>query len=929
MIAFVTEDAFYVRSVLSRPLVIVMLGLASLGATAQDSASITGVVTDPSGALIPKATVTLHPQTGPDRTVQTTSDGRYILPVRPGTQVTLTVQAVGFNPLTTGLLSSNGKPIHLDLKLTVQVEAQQIDVASDAADSTDPNRNGDAIILKGDAIDQLPLDSAELLQQLTALAGSPTPDVYLNGFSGGNLPPRDTIREIRINQNPYSAQNDTNPVNGRIDIFTKPGTGSLHGSVYIRGNDSLFNSLNPFVSQEPAYHDVYYAGTLSGPITQRASFFLSGTQETEQSNAIIDAQTLDTNLNQVAFSNAIPAPTTTYGLAARLDTSLGSKNTLIARYTLDSTQQVNGGVGQFSLASQGYSNTTTAQTLQVSNSQVLSRSIVNDTRFQYVRSRVHQDPVSTAPSIVVEGAFTGGGNNEGAYHDNQDRFELQNYVSQAAGKHFLNYGGRIRSTRDANDSSSNYNGTYTFSSLASYQANQQGLARGETPAQIAALGGGPSQLSYTIGNPNVVVSVADAGLFFQDDWRLRPNLTLSGGLRFETQDAIHDHADWAPRLGAAWSLFPGKDKQPRYTLRAGAGVFYRRFTSGYLLQAIRQNGITEQEYVINSPYLAQQPALGSTIFTISPDYHAPYFVNTTVSLERRLGSHGSITASCYHNRGSHTQLTRNINAPLPGTYTPADPTSGIHPLGGTQNIYEYDSAGLYRDTRLNINSNLQFKQHFFLYGFYQYRISNTDDDGGNFPSNQYNIGADYGPVPNSPRHQVNLSAGGNLPFGFSAFAFLRAASGLPFNITLDYDLNGDAQFNDRPTFATDLTRPSVVLTRYGAFDTQPMVGQHTIPYDFAQGPALFTVNLTVRRIFNFGPSRTPATGNSNAPHQESKSHRYSLELSADANNLLNHVNLAIPVGTLGSPLFGHSTALANGFSNTANRIIVVQTFLRF
>ncbi len=922
------RDAPHFRLVSPRPLVLVLLGLWLHAASSQGTGSISGTVLDPSGALVPQATIVLHPKSGPDRTAQTGRDGRYVLSMEPGSQVTLTVQAQGFAPLTTGPLTFTGRPLHLDLKLKILAETEQVDVPA-SADTTDPNQNGDAIILKGDAIEQLPLDTAELQQQLAALAGSPAPDIYLNGFSNGTLPPRDTIREIRINQNPYSAQNDTNPTNGRVEIFTKPGTGRLHGSLYVRGNDSSFNSLNPFVTQEPAYHDIYYAATLNGPITPRTSFFLYGTQETEQSNAIIDAQTLDANLNQVAFSDAIPAPTTTYGFSARLDTSLGAKSTVIGRYTFDQTQQVNGGVGQFALASQGYTNDTTSQTLQLSNSQILSKNIVNDTRFEYIRSRVHQDPVSTAPSIDVEGAFTGGGNNGGAYHDNQDRFELQNYVSQAVGKHFLNYGGRLRSTRDANASSANYNGTYTFSSLASYQANQQGVAAGQTPAQIAAAGGGPSQFSYTTGNPNTVVSVVDAGLFFQDDWRLRLNLTLSGGLRFETQDAIHDHADWGPRLGAAWSVLPGKNKQPRYTLRAGAGVFYKRFASGYLLQAIRQNGLTQQEYVINSPYLAQQPASGSTVFQISPEYHAPYFVNTTLSLERRLGTYGSITASYNHNRGSHTQLTRNINAPLPGTYNLADPTSGVRPLGGTQSVYEYDSAGLYRDTRLNTNINLQFKQHIYVYGFYQYRLSNTDDNGGNFPSDSYNLLADYGPVPNSPRHQLNFSAGSDLPFGFSVYTFVRAASGLPFNITLDYDLNGDAQFNDRPTFATDLTRPSVAVTAYGAFDTHPLSGQQTVPYNFAQGPALFNMNLTVRRIFHFGTPRDPGPGTPATAPQEPKNRRYTLELSADANNVLNHVNLSTPVGTLGSPLFGHSTALANGFSNTANRIVVVQTYFRF
>lgn len=193
-----------------------------------------------------------------------------------------------------------------------------------------------------------------------------------------------------------------------------------------------------------------------------------------------------------------------------------------------------------------------------------------------------------------------------------------------------------------------------------------------------------------------------------------------------------------------------------------------------------------------------------------------------------------------------------------------------------------------------------------------------------FPSNGYDIRADYGRVPKAPRHQVNLAARSDLSFGLSAFAFLRAASSMPFNIVLDYDLNGDSQFNDRPTFASDLTRPSVVATQYGTFDTQPIAGQRTIPFDFGNGPGVLLMNLTVRRIFAFGPSLKLPSGAVDANNR-----RYYLEISADADNVLNHVNLATPVGTLGSPLFGKSTALANGFSNTANRIIVVQSLFRF
>ena len=326
-------------------------------------------------------------------------------------------------------------------------------------DETDPNKNGNAIVLTGRAIDNLPTEPSALQQQLQAMTGGDAPAMYVDGFSNGTLPPKDTIREIRINQNPYSARNDTDAMNGMIEIFTKPGSDKLHGDFFIIGNSSGLNTQTPFTKGQPPYYSTQYNGDIDGPLTKKSSYFLDFSRRSNQTNAIVNAYVLDpTNTAQINFIQALPSPSTNTEFSPRVDIQIGAKSTVSLRYSFSSSQQTNGGVGQFNLPSQGFNNTSTTQLLQVSNSQLISSKIVNDTRFQYIRTRTAQTPQSTAPTLLVEGAFTSGGNNAGASHDNTDSYEIQNYISIQAGKHYFSPGVRLRINRDANVSRAGYNG---------------------------------------------------------------------------------------------------------------------------------------------------------------------------------------------------------------------------------------------------------------------------------------------------------------------------------------------------------------------------------------------------------------------------------------------------------------------------------------
>jgi Carboxypeptidase regulatory-like domain len=925
--------------------------------------TVSGTIVDPQGAVVPQAVVTVTRVGGAPVTATADEVGRYsVAGLTPGLY-TVEAQAAGFRTARKeGVAVAGGSVKQLTLTLEIEVQQQQV-VVSDAEVDSSPEKNGGAIVLKGADLQALSDNQDELQMQLEAIAGS-DPETgtqfYVDGFSGGKLPPKSAIREIRINQNPYSAQYDSLGY-GRIEIFTKPGTDKLHGDFWMQGNDSSFNAQNTFGTNQPAYYSYQYAGDVNGPISKISSYFASIYNQKAVNDSIVNTEIVDSSYNQVPFAQAVSSPSSTVNFAPRFDLQLGKAQTLSLRYQLQRSTQTNGGVGQSALASQALNTDNTEQVVQFSDTQAYGSKIVNETRFQYIRDRNNQISLTLGPTIAVQGAFTGGGNTAGLSHDNQDHYEFQNYLQITAGKHELNVGARLREMRDANYSTANFNGQYTFASLTAYQITEQGLNSGLSMAAIRAAGGGASQYTKTQGIPSIAVALFDAGLYAEDNWKVKPDVTLSYGLRFESQTDIHDHADFGPRTALSWAISGGKNKPPKAVIRAGAGLFYQRFQSTNVLQARRQNGVTESALVVNSPdfYPANCVANPSacagaatsatssapTIYQVSPTLRSPYIFMTGIGTDMPLGKYASVSANYMYSRGEHLFLTRNINAPLPGTYDPSDPTSGVHPLGTNENIYQYDSDGASGRNRLVVNGNLHAK-HTGLFGYYMLSKVETNTAGvATFPSDQYDLHQDYGRGSYDVRSRMFLGGFTALPGKISLNPFILYQSSSPFNIVVGQDLNGDTIFNDRPAFATDLSRPSVYKTKWGAFDSQPIAGQKIIPINYGTGPGLFLVNLRVTKNFSFGPvipDETPAPPATAAkdskpdtkmpakPVKKEIERRYTLGLGVGSENIFNHVNLAPPVGVLGSPLFGTSTALTTIFgSGSANRTVDLQMFFRF
>lgn len=937
------------RKLRVRCAVLVWLSLCATLLAQSGGGSLRGQILDPSGAAVPAATVTILTPDGTALVAQTNEEGRYIFRDLRSGAYTVRVRAKGFTDFEkTGVVIAAGQHQTVDVKLVVAVEKQQITIPGTTTKvSVNPANNASSVLIQGKELQALSDDPDELQSDLLALAGpSAGPNggqIYIDSFTGGELPPKGAIREIRVNQNPFSAQYDRLGY-GRIEVFTKPGIAKFHGQFLSSGNASIFNSRNPLATEVPAYHSEFFEGNIGGPLSKKASFFLDGDRRNSQDNSIVSAVVLDPNLNPTSISQAVFAPRTRTEVTPRVDYRVSENNTLAVRYQFWQNKDTNNGIGQFSLPSQAYNDSSFSHSIQVTDTQLLGEGIVNEARFRYRYYSAHQTPLSLLPTVNVIGAFQGGGNSRGMYSDTQDNYQVQNFTSVNLGNHSLRFGGRLFVWNEWMLSQLNFNGIFTFPSITAYQVTEQGLQQGWSPTQIQAAGGRASQFVLISGDPQARVKLFDAGLYVEDDWRVRPNVNLSLGLRFETQNHIHDHADFAPRFSLAWGL--GGGRNPKTVLRAGFGLFYDRFLPNPILQAERLNGVTEQQYVVTSPdffpnFPSPSTLAGSqtltTIYQIAPNLRAPYIMQSAVGLERQVTRNATISVTYQNAHGLHQLLTRNINAPLPGTYNPAVPSSGVRPLGDVGNIYQYESAGLFNQNQLIANFRIHAGTRLSLFGYYTLNYAKSNTAGvSSFPMNQYNLAEDYGRASFDIRHRVFVGGTVGLPRGFRFSPFLAASSGIPFNITLGQDLNGDSIFSDRPGLVSPgAAGPGIVTTPFGTFDSNPLAGETIVPVNYGTGPSLFALNFRLGKTFAFGNRKDRSgSGSLKAPRGAEPSHglggrglssgggsstgrtppsaRYKLEFSVDVRNAFNDVNLAAPIGSLSSPLFGRSNALARG-----------------
>lgn len=930
-----------------------------------------GAVKDNSGAIIPNATVTLTDQNGATQTTQTRNDGSYVFRgVKPG-DYTVSAEMKGLTQDgVVAIEASTGRATEANVVLKPQSLKEELTVQENSTTqiSVDPSQNADALVLRKEDLDALPDDPDDLQQDLQALAGpSAGPgggQIFIDGFSTGRFPPKESIREIRINQNPFSSEYDKLGF-GRIEIFTKPGSDKLHGTAFYDISDGVWNARNPFLTgSTPNFQAQSFGGNVSGPISKTASFFIDAERRQIDDNGILNAYVLDPNNpgNIVNNRGFVPTPQDRTTVSPRVDWQLGANNTLSMRYAYLDNYRKLWNVTGFDLPENGYSYDQYEHTAQISDTQVVSTKIVNETRFQYRREFLDNLAVTTAPQIAVQGSFTGGGSTKGDTSQTTDRYEFQNYTTMTEGKHTVKYGVRVRADNLDYYTPTNFNGTFTFACLIATQCSQ------------AYQLGVPTQFTLNRGNPAILIDQIDVGAFVQDDWRAAPNLTVSAGLRWEGQTNIHDWRDLVPRFGFAWSpKLSGSTGRPKTVIRGGFGMFYIRFDDEDVAYAQQNNGINQQYYLVKNPnfYPNIPPVSDLSLlpneqvrYVLDHNLRAPYLIQGALGVERQLFSRTTLAVNFTDTRGVHQFDTRDINAPLPGTITPGVPESGVRPYGDIGDLYLYESAGMLKQQQVLVRVNSQIGKRASLFGAYVWSHARSNTDGlTSLPVNQYNLNGEWGRSSLSIENRTFIGGSISGPMRLRFSPFLIARSGIPFDITTGEDNNLDGIINDRPGLASG-PGTGIIPTPYGFLNPNPTPGEPILQRNAGIGPTQVSLNLRMSRTWGFGTTKISGmVGGARASQgggggggggggrggrggggfggggggfgggDTLTEHRYNLTFSVNARNILNRVNYDTPIGVITSPSFLQPLGITGGFgaeqTPTNNRRLDLQLRFQF
>ncbi|GGA64645.1 hypothetical protein GCM10011507_15350 [Edaphobacter acidisoli] len=959
----------------------------------QASATVSGSVADPDGALIPGATITLTPPHGKASVVQSTSDGTYALHNVPAGTYAMTVTMQGFATyVKQGVHVAAGQKLSLDVKMQIQAQ-QEVQVTAQAAQvSVDADSNASATVIKGKDLDALSDDPDELSDELTALAGPAAGpnggQIYVDGFTGGQLPPKSSIREIRINQNPFSAEYDKLGY-GRVEVFTKPGTDKFHGFYTVEGGDKSFNTSSPFLGEtntQPDYHTVFMFGDFSGPISHSMSFTVGGSHRTIDNNALVYPSgyyahsATDTtpcqpgDLTCTYFpsypeaNRAILQPQTRSDISPRIDIALGEKNTLTARYQYNVSGSQNSGIGGGSLPTQGVNSEFTENTIQISDTQIVSPRIINETRFEYERDYNSSNALNTGSTLSVQGAFTWGGASSGVQRSTQDHIEVQNYTSIALSKNFIRLGGRLRYNSDSVYSTAGTNGTFTYNNLldpcvtSNTDATSQAHCASITSTPCATANAGVSSYQCgipalynitTVNKPTISGSIADVGLYAETDWKVRPNLTISYGLRYEAQNRINSSHDIAPRVSFAWGVPRGQGKNPVTVVRGGYGLFYDRFALGDYMTTLQQNGTNQVVSSFINPGATCSPSnpagCGASapsrfkITQLGSGIRSPYTMQAAIGVDQQLGKLGTLSVNYLNAHGVHEYMSREF-------YTPN--TSSATPVTSPYD-FQFQSAGVFRENQLMVNSRVRLNR-VQMFGFYSMSFANANTSGSGFvPTSNTNTRADYGRASFARRQFGVIGGTMQLPYSFTASPFIIAMAGSPYNIVTGTDPLGSTVYNTRPYFASGNSGSCVSSAAFSSTDTG---GLTPVPINYCTSPANATINLRLNRVFGFGertgqqaasqggPGGPPpgehghggghggGGGGRGGPFGASNSgHKYTFTLGVQASNLFNMIPYSAPTSTLSSAQFGKFTSLAGRpFANgTAVRTIMLTGAFNF
>ncbi|MBI3484520.1 MAG: TonB-dependent receptor [Acidobacteria bacterium] len=815
-----------------------VLALTASAASGQEVA-LRVVVADPSEARVPRAQVKLEIKQSAPRLAITDQAGEVRFVDLPLARARITVEATGFVPRTVNLRLGHGEN-SVEFHLRIQALREVVEVRTGERDDATSNPAlGFSTVLTPEQINNLPDDPDEMKAQLQRMAG-PDAVILVDGFSANRLPPKSQIASIRIRLSSYAAE-DHDFGFAIIDIRTKPGY------------------FAP--AREPGQMRRINAD-VSGPLwrdrTSLSLWFSRGfSYESSATFGVTPAG---------RFSNLVRVPLDYDRLGVRLLHNATKNHRVLVEF--DHWTQLRGMVGQFDLPERLVNTRWDLKDLKLAVYGVLSSRVLNDIRFRATWNGRSSSPVSDAPALIVNGAFSAGGAAANSRRSTAS-FQLTDDLRMSLAGHGLSAGFQIFAEPSREHNLTNGNGTFVFPSLAAYEA------------------GTPSLYSRLVGDTVVGYEQYQFAGYVQDEFRARPNLSLSVGVRWEAQTHVRGLSNFAPRLGFAWSPF----RQASTTLRGGFGLFYQWISADVYGQTLRFNGLNQDTLVILNPGFPDPLQAGTavslppTLFLHASSLRLPYLLRSSVAVQQSIRSLKLMTEVRWQ-RGVRLPLLNNLNQPLPGTGRP-------NPLEGNVFQVQNGADSLLKEWFTSLSGD--FRRFLWTLSYTLGSQTNQVDGPWQTPSNPRNLAADRGPAGNDVRHRLNGYLTYRFPKGFRFSLSPSFSSGLAYNITTGFDDNGDTVFNDRPA----------------------SVGRNT-----GRGAPTWSVDGRLAWTRAFGPESTERArsyefrvdpGSRGGSFElEVPKQKFQVQTYVQAFNLFNHANFLNYAGILTSPSFGQPTAAMPG-----------------
>jgi hypothetical protein len=797
--------------------------------------AITGVVADPSGAIVPNAEIDLIDNTGVVAgTYRSGGDGSFqVTPPHPGS-FTLVISEPGFDTVKTPVViaapeAAASAPARsfaaLRVVLPIAALSTNVHVSADSSEdisSTDDNH--DASVLTSSDIKSLPIFDNDLQGAMSAFLddsaeGTGGAGLIVDGVEANRATiSASAVKEIRINQDPYSAQYYW-PGRGQMEIISKSAADHYHGQFNFIFRDSAMNAQNALAPTKPFEQRRVYEGHLTGPIffAHNSSFLGTFNRSEEDLDAVIFANVAPTAANPSGFFQAnVPAPTRDTEFSLRAAHKFSDSNSAYTQYSYQDWTGQNQGVGGQTLASAAYNNRYHEDDFVNHVDSTLSPVLINQFSVVGEHDFSHNVNTNEAPRVGVAGYFSGGSAQNDAL-STEFNFRIYDMMTWTHGKHFIKFGAGVpHLNRRAFDDNTNALGSYTFGpTLASDGTVTATALENYTNNRLSAY-------SLNSGDMHFIYHQQEAGAFFQDQYKVNARFSVTPGLRYDWQNFLATkRLGFSPRVSFAWVL----DEHSKAVVRGGGGIYYDRFGSGPLLDLVRYEGLQPRRRSITlSLHPAAEPPTGCVPISncvnlaaqpvqrveLAPNARLPYQMQYGLSIERQLGEKATGVVSVYSSRDIGRFRSVDINAPTPQSgYTQ-------RPDPNYSRIRQMQPAGFLTGSAMDISYRGRLNKWFTGWGRYTWSHYESNAEGIWFyPQNQYAPNDEWANASWDRRNRLGMYAMFHPKSVLNLSAGIFANSGSTWTPTTGSDPYGDGLFNARPE---GVGRDSETLPAYTDLD---------------------------------------------------------------------------------------------------------------